>query len=213
MFQQKQIEEYQNITAPTELKDRVKFSVNKARRTMRQKMMIMSTFAAGITLFFVSKSLLGNSSTILLVNDVVVTREALLIENQDSVLLTTNVGQQRSLPICIPMVMEVKEKTELTVNVGTLIRELDENQYSEETTSLELSEDAKVYWILDGELDKIQCYTVSAENSKDEIVEYWPMLESDREKSPVCTIKRGRTTDTYVVEYRTDTQSYTIRKL
>lgn len=183
MFQQKHIEEYQNITAPTELKDRVRFSVNKARRTMKQRMIAVSALAAGIALFCVSGSLLGNSSTILSVNDVVVTREALLIEHQDAVLLTANVGQQRSLPIHIPMEIEVNGNAEIEVNVGTLMQEIDQNQYSEETTKLEISENAKVYWILDGALEKI-----------------------------VCTITSGGKMDKYVVEYQTDTESYSIRK-
>ena len=185
MFQQKQIEEYQNITAPTELKDRVRFSVNKARRTARQRIMMMTALAAGVTLFCVAGSLLGNSSTILSVNDVVVSREALPIENEDSVLLTANMGQQRSLPIYIPMKLEVTGKTVLEVSIGTLVMEIGENQYSKEMTKLELSEDAKVYWILDEEM---------------------------KEKCFVCTVTKGRHTDTYEVEYRKDTESYSIRK-
>ena len=135
MFQQKYIEEYQSITAPTELKDRIRFSVNKARRTTRQKMMMFGVMAAGMTLFCVAgslvwnSSLLGNHSTILSVNDVVVTREALPVDTQGDVLFTENLGHQKSLPIHIPMEIEVKGKTKtevkIEVNVGTILQNID----------------------------------------------------------------------------------------
>ena len=185
MFQQKQIEEYQNITAPTELKDRVRFSVNKARRTMKKRMMLVTAFAAGITLFCISESLLGNRSTILSVNDVVVTREALQVDHQEGVLLTEKLGHQKSLPIHIPMEIKVKGITKIEVNVGTCIQELDENQYSVETTQMELSKTAKLYWMLEGDFDDI----------------------------PTLTIISGKKIDQYVVEYQADTEQYSIRKV
>lgn len=191
MFQQKYIEEYQSITAPTELKDRIRFSVNKARRTTRQKMMMFGVMAAGMTLFCVAgslvwnSSLLGNHSTILSVNDVVVTREALQVDHQEGVLLTEKLGHQKSLPIHIPMEIKVKGITKIEVNVGTCIQELDENQYSVETTQMELSKTAKLYWMLEGDFDDI----------------------------PTLTIISGKKIDQYVVEYQADTEQYSIRKV
>ncbi len=197
MFQQRHIEEYQNITAPIELKDRARFSVNVARRKMKQKMAAVSALAAGIALFCVSSNLLGNSSTILSVNDVVVTREAHLIEHRDEVLLAANMGQSRSLPIYIPMEIEVEENTEIEVNVGTLIQVIDENQYSEETTHTEISERATVYWLLDGAFDDIPVYTAS---------------HIEDGEYPICTVISGEKVYQYVVEYQVDTKCYSIRK-
>ncbi len=197
MFQQKHIEEYQNITAPIELKDRVRFSVNKARRTMKQKMAAVSALAAGIALFCVSGIFWGNSSVILSVNDVIVTRETLLINHQDDVLLTANMGQTRSLPIHIPMEIEIEEHIEITVNIGTLIQEIGENQYSEETTHMAISENTTVYWILDGASDAIPFYTAS--NVSDD-------------NYPICTVTSGEKVYQYVVEYQADTEAYSIRK-
>ncbi len=219
MFQQKYIEEYQNITAPTELKDRVRFSVHKARRTIKQKMMIFGAMAAGITLFCVAGSLfgnsrlLGNSSTILSVNDVVVTREALLVDNQCGVLFTENLGHQKSLPIHIPMEIKVKGDAKIEVNVGTLMQVIDKNQYAAETTHMELSESALVYWMLDAALDDIPAYSMGEDGLK----EYW-MTDGkyegmDKSNIPMLTITSGRKIHQYVVEYQVDTEGYSIRKV
>lgn len=227
MFQQKYIEEYQSITAPTELKDRVRFSVNKARRTMKQKMMMFGAMAAGITLFCVAGSLvwnrglLGNNSTILSVNDVVVTREALPVDNQGSVLFTENLGHQKSLPIHIPMKIEIKGEAKanikIEVSVGTIMQELDKKQYSAETTHMELSESSMLYWMLDGASDSIPSYSMGENGQK----EYWtPGTEyeetgkaSSTDTIPMLTITRGRTIAQYVVEYQVDTECYSIRKV
>ena len=208
MFQQKYIEEYQNITAPIELKDRVRFSVNKARRTMKKRIMLVTAFAAGITLFCISESLLGSRSTILSVNDVVVTREALLVDNQEGVLLTEKLGHQKSLPIHIPMEIEIKGNTKIEVNVGTLMQVIGKEQYSAETTHMKLSKNATVYWMLDGASDYIPTYSI-AENAQNG----HGISVMDKNIVPVLTITNGRKIAQYVVEYQVDTDCYSIRKV
>lgn len=181
MFQREEIEKYQKITAPTELKDRVRFSVIQTKKAMRKKMAV--TVAAGLTLFLVSGSLLGKNSVTLSVNDVVVTRETLCIENQEVVPLTVNVSQQRSLPVYIPMEIAVLNDAKISVNVGTLLQMNAEKQ-SAGSSSIEFSKSVQVYWILDE-------YT---------------------QEDPVCTITSGWKEVQYAVEYEAETGAYRIKK-
>lgn len=181
MFQREEIEKYQKITAPTELKDRVRFSVIQTQKARRKKMAV--TAAAGLTLFLVSGSLLGKNSVTLSVNDVVVTREALSIENQEVVPLTANVSQQRSLPVCIPMEIAVWKDAKMSVNVGTLLQMNEEGQ-SAETASIEFSKSVQVYWILD----------------------------AYEQEDPVCTITSGWKEVRYVLEYEAEAGAYRIKK-
>ena len=171
MFQKKDIEAYQETKAPVELKNRIQSSIEQQRRRIRKQQMSFLAAAAGFSLILSVGGLFDNS-TILSVNDKVVTNEAVEIYS------TARSGSVAiSTAMQVPMEIQIKESTQVQVSHGTL-QLLEADGTSEERTELEISENALIYWNVDANTTSTPTCTITTNDKT-----YVYVMEYDDAKS------------------------------
>ena len=88
MFQKKDIEAYQEVKAPVELKNRIRSSMEQQRRRIRKQQMTVLAAAACLAII-VSVGGMFDQSTIISVNDVAVSNRAVELETSGYYSLAT----------------------------------------------------------------------------------------------------------------------------
>ena len=182
MFQKKDIEAYQEVKAPVELKNRIRSSMEQQRRRIRKQQMTVLAAAACLAMI-VSVGGMFDPSTIISVNDVAVSNRAVELETSGYYsLATANEGRSCEFQLSVPMEIQVTEETQICVSQGTL-QMVETDMASEAITEMEISESTVIYWMVNGDTDSIPSCTITTGEK-----EYVYVIEFDEEKS-VFTIK------------------------
>ena len=154
MFQEKEIEAYKQIKAPVELKNRIALSVKKKKR---KQSAAIAAAAAGFALFFLTNGWLGYHSTVLSVNQVAVSYQAVQIENHNRGISMLS-SEQRS-QIMIPLEINVREEAHIMVSEGVLQRIVEEEEMP--VNQLDILGETVVYWVLDDNIDTNPICTIT----------------------------------------------------
>ena len=153
MFQEKEIEAYKNIKAPVELKNRIALSVKKKKR--KQRAVIAAV--AGFALFFLSNGVLHTNNTVLSINNVAVSYQAIEIVNPNRGISMLSLEQK--CPIAVPLEINVEKEAHIEVSEGALQRMVEEEEMP--ATQLDILGKTVVYWTLDGNTDTNPVCTIT----------------------------------------------------
>lgn len=185
MFQEKDIEAYQSIKAPVELKNRIKLSVKQQRKKDVRKSIAWVSAAACLAIVLFSGAFLRNNSTIISVNDRMVSYEAVEINRSSGYgLATANVGRSSAASLQIPLEIAVTEKAHISVSQGTLKNMVETDSEWKEITEMDISKPAVIYWTITGDINDIPICTIITEGK-----EYSYVIEFN-ERDSVYTIKQ-----------------------
>lgn len=184
MFQEKEIEAYQEIKAPAELKNRVWTSVKQHRKKVRKQQMTVVAAAACFA-FILSISGVMDSNSVLSVNDTRVSYRAVdLNQSARSGLLTASEGVNSDSQIQIPLEIQV-EKAHICVSQG-ILQQMEADSTSHAITEMDITESTVIYWVVNGDTDSIPTCTITTDDE-----EYTYVLDFDEEKS-VFTLKQEK---------------------
>lgn len=191
MFQEKDLEAYQDIKAPAELKNRIRSSIDQQRTRMRKQQMRVLAAAACMALVFSVSGVFNQSSTILMVNDKAVSHRAVAVEtSMPQVLKTASEGRSAEPLIQVPMEIRAEKPTHIEVSQGTLqhVVETDAQIESaaEAVTEVEITEPAVIYWSVYGDTKDAPTCTMTTEGNV-----YTYVIVFDENES-VFTIKQTR---------------------
>ena len=185
MFQKKDVEAYQDIKAPVELKNDIRASIEQQRSRIRRQQMTVVTAAACLALVFSLSGALKQNSTILSVNETAVTHRALELEvSANYSLATASEGRSCEPLIIVPMKIDVAEDAYIQVFDGTLQLEMEADDGFEKRTEMEIMEATVIYWTVNGDVNK----------------------------TPTCTIMTGSEVYTYVIEFEESESVFTIKQ-
>lgn len=187
MFQEKEIEAYQSIKAPIELKNRIRLSVEQEKRKASKQGWSYVAAAACVALVLLSGSFMGMGDGIVSVNDTRITRSSYQLENSNaSELSIAKEGRSDSAKIQVPLEVEVSGKTYLEVSEGTLTTLVETDEFSEEVTQMYILDSTVVYWTVEGDALKQPKLVVKTEDK-----EYIYVITYN-EKEDVFTIKQTK---------------------
>lgn len=185
MFQKKDIEAYQDVKAPVELKNRIRSSIDQQRSRIRRQQMTVVAAAACLALVFSLSGMFEQNGTILSVNDTAVTHNALELDISTNYSLATASERRSCEPlIVVPMEIDVMENAQIQVSDGTLQWEMETDAEYEKRTEMEIMETTVIYWAVNG----------------------------DANKTPSCTITTGSEVYTYVIEFEESESVFTIKQ-
>ena len=154
MFQEKEIEAYKQIKAPVELKNRIALSVKIKKRKQRT---VIAAAVASFALFFLTNSVWNHHSTILSVNNVAVSYQAIEISGLNRGISMLSLEQKN--PIIVPLEINVEEKAYITVSEGMLQRIVEEEEHP--VSQLDILGKTVVYWVLDANADTNPVCTIT----------------------------------------------------
>ncbi len=185
MFQKKDVEVYQDVKAPVELKNRIMSSIEQQRSRIRRQQMTVVTAAACLAVVFSLSGMFEKNSTILSVNDTAVTHRALELEvSANYSLATASEGRSCEPFFVVPMEIDVSEYAHIQVSDGTLQWEMETDAESEKRTEMEIMETTVIYWVVNG----------------------------DANKTPSCTITTGGEVYNYVIVFEESQSVFTIKQ-
>jgi len=185
MFQEKDIEAYQSIKAPVELKNRIRLSVELQRRKRRRQSVAVLSAAACFAIVLFAGGNLRNTSTIISVNDTAVSYEAVELGATSSYdIATANVGRSSKAFLQVPMEISVSEKAHICVSEGTIQTKVETDSLAKEITEMDVFENTVIYWQVTGDINS----------------------------TPVCTIVTGGKEYVYVIEFDEKEAVYTIKQ-
>lgn len=166
MFQEKDIEAYAAIKAPITLKNRVKQSVVRERKAVARQRIAALSAAACLAIVLLSGSL-GSGDAIVLVNDTVVSKEAVQIEAEVEAYGLSMARVRRVLPpVQIPLEIQVKKDAHIRISQGTLQKEIEPDSESDKVTEMELSESTVLYWTVDRDIANLPTCTITAKGKE-----------------------------------------------
>ena len=193
MFEKHEVEAYINITAPSELKNRIWRSIENRRRNIMKQNVVWISAAACIMLMFLSVGFPGNGGVSVFVNGSNLSEQAVILSDASNTVMTASSMVRSMEPqIQIPLEIHVTKETHIKVSQGVL-QETDgavlNDQESEmifetDRTEVKLKEDQLVYWIITG-------------NVPEEVE---------------CTITVGKKEYTYVVEFQEEQDFFSIKQ-
>lgn len=178
MFQEKDIEAFQDTKAPEELKNRIWLSVEEHRRKAKKRHMTLVASAACFALIFSLSGILGSNSTILSIDGKAVSNKAVQLQTSArNGLATASEGQDFDTVFFVPMEIEVTDIAHIEVSKGTLSKVGAEDS-SQEITSMDISESTVIYWCVSGNTESSSTCTITTEDK-----EYVYVIEFDEEQS------------------------------
>lgn len=185
MFQEKDIEAYQSIKAPVELKNRIRLSVKQQRRKVIKQSIAALSAAACLAIVLFTGGSLRNNNTIISVNDMAVSYEAVEISPiSEYGVATANVGRSSEASLHIPLEIEVTETAHISVSQGILQNMVGTDSESTEITDLDITESTVIYWTVTGDISSTPTCTIITDGK-----EYAYVVEFDDTDS-VYTIKQ-----------------------
>ena len=186
MFQEKDIEAYQNMTAPVELKNRIRLSIEQQRRKKMKQSMVVLSAAACLAIVVFAGGVFRNNSTIISVNDMAVSYEAVALGQTSTYgVATANVGRSSDAFLQVPMEISVSEKAHICVSEGTIHTKVETDSVINEITEIDIFENTVIYWNVAGDINN----------------------------TPTCTIVTGGKEYVYVIEFDKKEAVYTIKQI
>ena len=185
MFQSKDIEAYKSIKAPQQLKNRIRMSVEQQKRNVIRQSVALVSAATCFVLVFLAGGFLPGKGTVISVNDVMISHQAVELENVagDGVVMASR-ARSMAPQIQIPLEMHVKEEAHMSVSQGMLQKEVETGSESMNTTELDITDSQVVYWTVTG----------------------------DFSSPAICTIMEGRKEYVYLIEFNEEESVFTIKQ-
>lgn len=186
MFQEKDIEAYQSIKAPTELKNRIKLSVRQQRRSLVRQGVTWVSAAACLAMVVFSGYSLRGSAGILSIGDTAVSYQAVEL-NEFAVHSPAVASRGRSVEpqVQIPLEITATEEVHISISQGILQKTVETSTESEPLTEMKVPASGIVYWLVNGNADN----------------------------PPTITITTGRKEYVYVMEFEEETAVFTIKQI
>ena len=182
MFEKHEAEAYINITAPSELKNRIWRSIENRRRNIMKQNVVWISAAACIMLMFLSVGFPGNGGVSVFVNGSNLSEKSVILsEASNTVMAASSMVRSTEPQIQIPLEIHVEKEAYIKVSRGVL-QEADgtvlndqesETIFETDQRVVKLKEDQLVYWIITGNVpEEAECTITVGKKEYTYVVEF-----------------------------------------
>lgn len=193
MFEKHEAEAYINITAPSELKNRIWRSIENRRRSIMKQNVVWISAAACIMLMFLSVGFPGNSGVSVLVNGFELSEQAVILSDvSNTVMAASSMVRSAEPQIQIPLEIHVEKEAYIRVSQGVL-QEADGTMLNDQESEMVFETDQKKVKLKEAQLV------------------YW-IITGNVPKEAECTITVGKKEYTYVVEFQKEKNFFSIKR-